>query len=164
MAAGSTAGAAELDGGCRGAGASVADGSRLDVAQAPGPGGNDRDHPFVVDYDGVVVYGGRSPQVFHNHSWHVDLYGMSVKSGGSENGDDERRTEGQADVSDYLPFDAPGLYYVSGGISADEGSCSGNVWVKIEGSPVGTIPWIAGVVFTAGGVLLLIFARPTVRV
>jgi hypothetical protein len=155
LVSGAPAGAAELDGGCAGAGVSLdGDGNELDTASAPGDGGTSGD-PFRVDYDGTVAYEGTTPGAFHNHSWHVEVFGITVKDGGSPNGNDEAATAGDADVSDYLPFDAPGLYYVSGGIDADEGACDGNAWVKIVGSPVGTIPWIAGVVSTAAGAAVL---------
>ena len=155
------AGAVDLDGGCQGNAESLdAGGGQLDVAVAPGPGGTSGD-PFLVDYDGTVTYTGSSPAVFHDHSWDVKVMGITVKSGGSENADDESTTADEAEVDDYLPFDAPGLYKVSGSISADEGECSGSAWVQLAGSPVGSIPWIAGVVMTAGGAALLAWAWPT---
>ncbi|MEN3273349.1 MAG: hypothetical protein V7636_2110, partial [Actinomycetota bacterium] len=42
--------------------------------------------------------------------------------------------------------------------------CSGNAWVKIAGSPVGTIGWIAGLVFTVLGALgIARTAMPLIR-
>jgi len=140
------AGAANLTGGCQGsATSSDKNGQQLDSVSAPGAGGTGS-NPFLVDVDGTVDYKGSSPTVFHNHSWHVDVFGISVKSGGAKNGTNQSSTSGTEKISDYLPVNAVGLYRVSGGITADEGSCSGSAWVKIAGSPVGTIGWIAGLV------------------
>jgi hypothetical protein len=157
----SAAGAASFDGGCKGSGVSKdGDGKQLDTASAPGQGGTSSD-PFLVDHDGTVDYEGSSPTVFHNHSWHVDVSGATVKSGGSKNGTNQASTSGTVKVDDYLPVNAVGLYKVTGGITATEGSCSGSAWVKVAGSPVGTVAWIAGIGFTVIGAAGLAFtARP----
>jgi hypothetical protein len=157
----SAAGAAELDGGCKGTGVSK-DGNdkQLDTASAPGQGGT-KDDPFLVDQGGTVDYEGSSPAVFHNHSWHVDVSGATVQSGGSKNGTNQAGTSGTAKIDDYLPVNAVGLYKVTGGITATEGSCSGSAWVKLVGSPVLTVGWIAGIGFTVIGAAGLAFtARP----
>jgi len=160
----STAGAAALGGGCNGSATSTdGNGQQLDAVAAPGAGGTGG-NPFLVDVDGTVDYQGGTPGVFHNHSWHVDVFGITVKSGGSANGSNKSSTSGTEQVDDYLPLNAVGLYYVSGGITADEGSCSGSAWVKIVGSPVGTIGWIAGLVATVLGAAGLVgTAMPLLR-
>lgn len=158
------ASAADLDGGCQGSATSKdADGNELDTASAPGPGAT-KDDPFLVDTDGTVDYEGTTPTVFHDHSWHIDISGATVESGGSKNGTNQAGTSGTLNVDDYIPVNAVGLYKATGGISADEGSCSGSAWVKVVGSPVGTIGWIAGVVgvvFGAAG--LVSTAMPMLR-
>jgi len=156
--------AAKLTGGCQGsATSSDKDGNKLGSASAPGAGGTKSD-PFLVDVDGTVDYKGTSAGVFHNHSWHVDVLGITVRSGGSKNGTNQAGTSGTEKVSKYLPVDAVGLYYVSGGITASEGSCSGSAWVKVAGSPVGTVGWIAGLVATVLGVAgMLGTAMPLLR-
>jgi len=150
------AGAANLGGGCTGSATSTdADGTKLDTAYAPGSGGTKSD-PFLVDADGTVDYEGTTPTVFHDHSWHVDVSGIAVKDGSSDNGTNQSATSGTEQVDDYVPVKVVGLYRVSGGITADEGSCSGSAWIKVVGSPVGTVGWIAGVVLTilgAGGIV-----------
>jgi len=159
-----TAGAAELDGGCKGSGVSKdGNGKQLDTASAPGQGGT-KDDPFLVTQDGTVDYQGTSPTVFHNHSWHVDISGATVKSGGSRNGTNQAGTSGTVQVDDYLPVNAVGLYRATGGITADEGSCSGSAWIKVVGSPVGTIAWIVGLVTTVlGAAGIVSTALPLVR-
>lgn len=143
--------AAQLTGGCAGSAVSFdSDGVELDEVVAPGDGGTSK-RPFDVDPDGTVEYEGSTPVAFHDHSWHVDVMGITVKDGGSENNDDQQASDGVVEVADYLPFDAVGLFKVSGGIDAAEGSCDGSMWVKVAGSPVGTIPWIVGVAATAAG-------------
>ena len=71
-------GAIELDGGCQGVAESLdEDLGQLDAVVAPGEGGTKGD-PFLVDYDGTVTYEGSSPAVFHDHSWNVDVMGITV--------------------------------------------------------------------------------------
>ncbi|MEN3273383.1 MAG: hypothetical protein V7636_2144, partial [Actinomycetota bacterium] len=113
--AASTAGAATLNGGCQGSATSTDKNSQqLDTVSAPGAGGTGA-HPFVVDVKGDVQYEGTTPGVFHNHSWHIDVFGISVKTGGSANGTNKSSTSGTEQADDYLPVNAVGLYYVSGG-------------------------------------------------
>jgi hypothetical protein len=149
------AGAAALTGGCSGTGiSSDSDGSELDQASAPGAGATKSD-PFLVDPDGTVAWEGTTGVAFHDHSWNVKVWGAKVKSGGSANGDDLVEDGGVEEVSDYLPFDAVGLYKVTGSISAAEGTCKGSGWIKVTGSPVATPAWIAGLVLVLGGGALL---------
>jgi hypothetical protein len=157
------AGAVELDGGCEGSGVSLTeDGDEIDEATAPSDDVGTEDEPFEVDYDGTVTYEGTSPSPFEDHSWHIDILGIEVDSGGSANEAGDTEDDGDVVVEDYLPFKTTGLYYVEGAIEPEEGEgCSGSMYVKLVGSPVGTIPWIAGLVLTAGGFALVVGSYPT---
>src|SRR5262245_44779923 len=145
------AGAINLDGGCQGQGASFdADHNQIMAATAPSAEPGTSGNPFLVDYDGTVEYAGTGPLIV-NHHWEVKVFGITVKSGGSSNGSQQTATLGVADVSEYLPFKITGVYYVEGGISGEGGACSGNAFVKLIGSPVGTIPWIVAIGLIAAG-------------
>ena len=160
------AGAVQLDGGCRGAAVSVTKkGATVDRAVANERGGvrGSRSDPFEVASNGKVRYEGGSPRVLHNHHWRARVYGVTVESGGSKNGTNKPDTAGVTKVRDYLPFRVTGLFYVSGGIDGREGSCSGWLWVKVTGSPVGTWPWIGAIVVAIGGLYLVVSSNPMVR-
>jgi hypothetical protein len=144
------AGGADLTG-CRGP---------IGTVVAPGPPGSSRDHPFLVDYDGGVHYSGSSNSVIKNHHWSVNVFGITVKTGGSPNTSGDQTSTGDVKVSDYLPFRFAGVYLVGGSISGTGGSCQGNMWVKLAGSPVGTVPWVAGLVFTGFGLVGLFVSLP----
>ena len=145
------AGAVNLSGGCQGQGTSFdADHNQIMSATAPSAEPGTSGNPFLVDYDGTVEYAGSGPLIV-NHHWEVKVFGITVNSGGSPNGSQQTATIGVADVSDYLPFKITGVYYVEGGISGDGGACSGNAFVKLIGSPVGTIPWIVAIGLIAIG-------------
>ena len=47
--------------------------------------------------------------------------------------------------------------------SGTGGSCAGDVWVKLAGSPVGSVLWILGVILIVIGVVLLFVGRPSPR-
>lgn len=159
----SVAGATNLTPPCQGSGTSVdKHGSPIDSATAPGHPKGDRGTPFLVDYDGKVNYQGGGPLML-NHHWHVDIFGVQVKSGGSPNGTHQTNTSGHAKVSDYLPFKVAGEFHVTGGISGQGGRCSGGIWVKLAGSPVGTIPWIVGIALVALGALGVLASFPDPR-
>jgi hypothetical protein len=148
--------------GCTGTATSTdADGEPLGSVTAPGGGGASKDRPFLVDADGTVTYQGASRAVIKNHSWSVRLYGIPIRTGGSENDENKKTTKGTEEISAYIPFRITGLYYVSGGISGEGGSCDGAVWVKLTGNPIGTVPWLVGLLFAVGGAALTWASRPT---
>ena len=127
--------------GCSGNGTSnTAKGTVLQSATAPNPPSS-QSHPLLVDPKGTVAYSGRSNSVIRNHTWSVKVDGITVKSGGSANASGKTVNQGTVKVKDYLPFKVTGLFYVSGSITGSGGSsCSGSVWVKVTGSPIGTVP------------------------
>ena len=153
----SSARAAELTG-CSGTADSKAkDGSKVDSITAPGPHGT-RSDPFLVDWGGTVDYSGTSDSAITNHHWKVRFFFIPIKSGGSDNAAGKKDTAGLEQVNNDLPFRFAGLYYVSGFISGTGGSCTGSVWIKLTGNPVGTIPWIAAIVMALFGLFLLVRA------
>jgi hypothetical protein len=149
--------------GCSGSGSSMdSSGAVLQNATAPNPPSS-RDHPLLIDPNGTVHYQGSSAAVITDHHWSVEVYGMTIMSGGSANSGHRTSSEGTVKVGSHLPFEVSGpLLYVSGGISGSGGSCAGSMWIKLTGSPVGTVPWYLGIVLAAGGLVALFFARPRV--
>ena len=75
----------------------------------------------------------------------VKLFGVTVKSGDADNNDEETTDEGVEDVNEYLPFKITGLYHVDFQLKGEGGECEGDLWVKLDGNPFGTVPWLAGV-------------------
>jgi hypothetical protein len=160
------AGAVNLTGGCQGQGTSFdKDHNQIMAATAPSAEPGTSGNPFLVDYDGTVEYAGTGPLMLDHH-WEIKVFGIPVKSGGAPNGSHQTAAIGVADVSDYLPFKITGVYYVSGEIHGDGGACSGDAYVKLLGSPVGTIPWIVAIALIVVGSLgyALPKARPTAAV
>ena len=149
--------------GCSGSGTALTkSGAPLDQATAPSPKAS-RKYPFVVVYNGTVDYQGQSATLITNHHWHVSLFNIQVRSGGSPNGTHKLTSKGTEKVKDYLPIKLTGLFYISGSISGNGGSCAGDVWVKLAGSPVGSVLWILGLILIVIGVILLFSGRPSPR-
>lgn len=147
--------------GCSGSGTSLnSGGNAIQSATAPNPPSSES-RPLLVDPRGTVSYSGRSGSVITNHSWQIKVDGITVKSGGSPNAARKTVNQGTVKVKDYLPFKMTGLFYVSGSITGSGGTCTGSVWVKVTGSPVGTVAWFAGIAFAVAGVGGLFFSRPT---
>ena len=130
-----------------------ASGAPLDTAQSGAPDSTVSD-PFKVDWDGEVAYEGSTEVVIKNYTYHVEVFGVPTPLRGSDANDDEN-TDGAGSVSvgANSPFRVAGLYYVSGAYTGEGGSCEGSGWFQLLGSPIGTIPWIAGVVLTVLGAL-----------
>lgn len=149
--------------GCSGTGTSLSSsGAPIQTATAPS-GKASPTHPFRVAYNGTVHYQGKSAAVITNHHWHVSVFKIQVRSGGSRNTQQTDTSSGIEKVKKYLPFRLTGLFYVSGKISGTGGSCSGAVWVQLTGKAIGSVLWDVGVVLGVIGLLLLAIGRPVYR-
>ena len=149
--------------GCKGTVQSFdSSGKQIDTITFPSAVGSSSSSPFHVDSGGKVAHDGSSDNLILNNSWHVSVAGITVRSGGAPNKSHTQSDKGTDDVSKYMPFKVTGLYYAEFKLSGDGGSCSGNMWVKLVGSPVGTPAWIAGIVLAVLGVVGLYFlGRPS---
>jgi hypothetical protein len=134
-----------------------ASGGPVDSSTSGDPVGSE-DNPFVVDWDGSVVWSGNTvDQVIKNNSYHIEVFGVPTPFGGHEaNADGAKDGSGTVRVKDHAPFRFTGLYFVSGAIGGNGGSCTGNGWFKLTGDPVGTVPFFAGLVAVVLGLLLLV--------
>jgi hypothetical protein len=137
------------------------DGNTIDSVSGPGGPPASRDDALKVDYDGVVSYSGQTDNLIKNHSWHISIFGVKVKTGSDTN--EEERTTDQSDekVSDYIPIRMSGKYYVTFDFSGEGGSCFGSLWVEIDENPVGTIPWIVATALMLVGVGGMAFSVPS---
>ncbi len=128
-------------------------GAPLDTAVAGSQDSTVSD-PFKVDWDGQVAYAGSTTEVIKNYTYHVEVFGVPTPiRGGDANDDENTDGDGSASVSSNAPFRVAGLYYVSGGYKGEGGECSGSGWFQLQGNPVGTLPWFAGVLLTVTGAL-----------
>jgi hypothetical protein len=160
-----TTGPAGVDlAGCRGSAVSqssagVPNGSFV----GPGSPPASPDHPLVVQKDGIVPWEGSTDAPITDLQYQVSAYGIPVKSGADPNVDKKSERSGTADVDDYTPVPVVGLFQVEGTVTGAGGPCHGATWVKVEGSPIGTPAWIAGLVLLLSGTGLLFFSRPSLR-
>jgi hypothetical protein len=140
------------------------EGKALNTLTAPGGGGSSQDRPFVVASDGNVHWDASSAAVLKHHSWHVDIFGARIMSGGNPNDKDEQTAIGDVNpgkVLANLPFKVTGLFYVSGGITADSGlECHGNGWAKLDGQPAGSGLFDIGLLLALIGLAGVIWSLP----
>lgn len=133
-----------------------ASGATLDTAQSGGADSTVSD-PFKVDWEGSVKYAGSTTVVIKDYTYQVSVFGVPTPiRGGDANDDENTDGDGSVSVSANSPFRVAGLYFVSGGYKGAGGECAGSGWFQLQGSPIGTIPWIAGVVLTVLGALGLV--------
>jgi len=153
-----TVSAFPLDGCTMSAQSMRADRTILDKASGPGAGGT-QDAPLEVDSNGSVPWSGATgSQVIKNNSWHIEVFYLPLFRGSSANADGETSAEGTVDFRKDAPFRFTGLYFASGGISGDGGRCDGSGWFKAIGDPIGTVPFLAGLVVMILGLVLLALA------
>jgi hypothetical protein len=121
-----------------------------------------QEDPFIVAWDGEVLWNGTmGSQVIKDNSWHVDVFGIPTPlRGGGANDEGKTDGEGTVDVSSNLPFTVSGLFFVSGDLTGEGGSCAGSGWLKLDGDPVGTVPFfLALALVVLGAVLIAVGAR-----
>lgn len=109
--------------------------------------------PLQAAWDGEVAWSGTTDAAAPTYEYHVELFGVPTPfrgSGTNDEGDTEH--EGTVSAAPGVPR-AAGLYYLSGGYSGEGVSCQGSGWLLIRGDPVGTLPWIIGVVLLLLGAL-----------
>jgi hypothetical protein len=131
-----------------------ASGATHDTAQS---GANDATQadPFLVDWDGSVVYVGTTTNVIKNYRYQVSVLGIPTPIAGGDTNDDENvEGNGTVSVSANAPFRITGLFLVSGGYQGEGGSCNGSGWFKLTGDPTGTVPFWLGLVLVALGAVL----------
>jgi hypothetical protein len=133
-----------------------ASGASLDTAQS-GAQDSTASDPFKVEWEGSVGYTGSTTVVIKDYTYQVSVFGVPTPIRGSDANDDENTDgDGSVSVSSTSPFRVAGLYFVSGSYKGAGGECAGSGWFQLLGSPVGTVPWIAGVVITVLGALGLV--------
>ncbi len=130
-----------------------ASGAPLDTATS-GAADATRADPFQVDWEGMVSYQGTTGVVIKDYTYQISVFGVPTPlQGGGTNDDENTDGEGSVGVAANSPFRAAGLYHVTGTYSGAGGTCSGSGWFLLTGSPIGTVPWIAGVALTVIGAL-----------
>ena len=133
-----------------------ADGAELDTATG-GAADSTQADPFQVDWDGEVDWiGTTGTQVIKDSDWGVSVFGIPTPLSGSEaNEDGTSDGDGTVDVGVNLPFRMTGLFFVSGRITGDGGSCEGNGWMRLVGDPFGTTLFWIGLVLILLGLVAL---------
>lgn len=119
-----------------------------------------KDNPFELDSQGPVAWSGQTSGQATNQTWGIEFLTIGSIDDSDPNTDDERTKSGVKDMSDIFPADVTGLIKVTGTFKADGANCKGSGWIKLVGSPTGTIPWIGGLAAGALGLIGLAFATP----
>jgi hypothetical protein len=124
---------------------------------ADGGAAGSMDDPFLIEWDGSVRWEGTTgSQVITDTAWQVDVFYLPTPlRGGDPNAAGDQQGTDDLDVSATAPFRLAGLFFVSGSLSGDGGSCSGSGWFKIAGDPIGTAPFGAGIGAALLGLALL---------
>lgn len=113
--------------------------------------------PFEVDWDGTVEWTGTTgSQVIKDSKWSVSIFNIPTPLSGTEaNEEGTNDGDGTVDVGPNLPLRMTGLFFVSGSMTGDGGSCSGSGWMRLVGDPLGSILFWIGLVLIVLGLLAL---------
>jgi|FLYL01.1.fsa_nt_gi hypothetical protein len=137
--------AQSLDGGCTVTATSDVDSTTVVDAT--------RADPFRVNPEERISWVATSPGAIQNHTWSIQVevggVGVTVARGGDPNEAGVTTSEGSRSIPELveqaqqagvpgagLLDGLRGIYRVSGSISGEGGSCSGDGYVLIEGSPL----------------------------
>ena len=163
---------AELTGGCvlqvRSFTLAEAQGDEIDSGQMAGivANGNkgDNSNPFEVSLDGSVdFFFSTAPTVFENNSWSIYAQGVPIPilQGSDDNplDVDETGVVNLSNISDALPFDVAGVFFIHGDLFGNDGAnhCRGEGYVKVGDSPLTTpLGLIALALLVFGGSMLAV--------
>ena len=163
--------AATISGNCSASAASFAPGvdpddpanlaiDAIEIPENSSVDNGSKGNPFELDSQGSVAWSGQTSGQATNQTWGIEFLTIGAIEDSDPNEKDERSTSGVKDMSDIFPDDVTGLIKVTGTFSADGADCKGSGWIKLVGSPTGTVPWIGGLIAGGLGLLGLAFATP----
>jgi len=163
---------AELTGGCvlqvRSFTLAEAQGDMIDEGQMAGlvANGNkgDNSNPFKVSLDGSVdFFFSTAPTVFENNSWSIYAQGIPIPilQGSDDNplDVDETGVVNLSNISDALPFEVAGVFFVHGDLFGNDGAnkCHGEGYVKVGDNPLTTpLGLLAAALVLLGGSMLAV--------
>ncbi len=138
----------------------AADGSPLDSVVG-GAADSTREDPFLIDWNGTVAWEGTTGGiVFTDFTWGISISGIpTALNGVVTNASGQTEGSGSVVPNDVAPLQLVGLFYVTGSVSGDAGSCDGSGWVQLQGDPIGTLQFWAGLAAVAIGILLIVIGR-----
>jgi hypothetical protein len=148
VVAGNVAMAQSLEGGCTVSATSDLDSTDMTDAT--------RSNPFEVDAEGTISWNATSPAAIRDHTWviNVDIAGFAVpvakggdpNTAGTLSSVDSKsipelvqRAKDQGTAGADLLLGLRGIYRVFGNITGSS-SCSGDAYVRIQGSPLTELP------------------------
>ncbi len=132
-----------------------ADGAAIDTAVGGRPDATQA-APLRVTSDGTIDWSGSSAQAIRGASWHVDVFGLPTSLRGDDlNPDGDTSGAGSIRISEAVPFHFTGLFHVSGQLSGEGGTCTAEGWVRVEGDPMSTLPFLVALALALVGVVLL---------
>lgn len=133
-----------------------ADGTQIDSASG---GGSDASlaAPLLASWDGTIRWSGEiGPPAIRGIRWHVDVFGLPTPLRGADpNEDDDISGANSIRITGAVPFRFTGLFHVTGQLSGEGGTCTGDGWVRVLGDPVGTLPFLVALALVLVGVVLL---------
>jgi hypothetical protein len=137
-----------------------ADGSPLDTVVG-GAADSTREDPFLVDWNGTVAWEGTTGGiVFTDFTWGISITGIpTALNGVVANASGQTEGSGSVVPNDAFPLELVGLFYVTGSVSGDAGSCDGSGWIQLQGDPFGTLQFWAALAAVAIGILLIVLGR-----
>jgi hypothetical protein len=121
------------------------------------------DNPFHVGAKDTVQWAGTSAEGPGEFTWRIKVAGITVDEG-RESGGNRTQWAGKKQVGDLLPFKITGVYHLEWELDGERHDCRGDLWIKLEGSPLWTTPWFLGAGFLLLALGGLWLARPSRRV
>jgi hypothetical protein len=138
-----------------------ANASPIDSATAGGSDASQAE-PLQVSWDGAISWSGSTgARPIPGATWHIDVFGVPT----SLRGDDQDQAggvsgEGSIRINEAVPFQFTGLFHVSGKLSGEGGTCTGEGWVRLNGDPMSTLPFLVSLgLVLVGAVLVAVGAR-----
>jgi hypothetical protein len=112
-------------------------------------GGGTRHDPLPVAWDGTIEWLVAVDGVPEGElDVRLAAFGMPIWTGSVP-------ASGSLQPAAGLPFRLAGLLHVSGELRTGEQTCTASGWVRVMGNPVGTLPFLVGLLLAALGLVLV---------
>jgi hypothetical protein len=142
--------------GCRG---TVTVSSQPPVS-VPTPGPASPTRPLTLVASDVLHYNVSSETPIAKPKWHAKVAGVPLASGNATEGG---KLNGEIRMRKYAPLNLTGRYFVTLDMKGAGGTCTAQVWIKLGGNPLKTVPFWIAAALTILGLAGFWFALPRAR-
>ncbi|HET6380937.1 MAG TPA: hypothetical protein VFH63_07860 [candidate division Zixibacteria bacterium] len=123
-------------------------GGQTAAAVAPAEAVATRSRPLPVDSGGRITWQAELDGASGELRARLSVFGLPIASGPAGRA-------GTLALDDVVPFRVAGLLHVTAELHGERQTCTASGWVRLQGDPVGTLPFLVALLFGGLGLVLV---------